>query len=481
MAFLNYLFQVSICMTFFYAAYYLLLRRLTFFAWSRFFLLFSLMGSMVIPLIQIPVTVSGQSVSAHFISAWQIEERTSIAVQQVDTGTGWSWSMIVLVVYMAGAAMTLFQLARSLQVIYKVYRKKEIERRGSIRIVKGVPPINNCSFLDTIFIVPEWLTSQECEQVILHEECHIYHRHTYDKLLVHLVQVFFWFHPFVYFFRHSLEVVHEYEVDAQLVTQMDKRNYAHLLLRISVNNQLPQVNGFSSASLKARIRMLFQPKSSKLKAVYYFIGIPVVLLGLLSFSIKDMGDLNLKDRIRQSWVTTPPVATTADNRPEANILKKRDIEHAQSERYQQKIRTPITSPDKSISSRMAEGGIIRQKVTAQHIPTFNSRNDSAARMEAANVIPEEEPFFSRTTLINKDGVEFDQLRMHFGEKYLTGNIFKGGKILFIIGGVHYEESDLKTLNPDHIGNLKGGCRIQIRTGAQSLYYGKYDGIVEIGI
>ncbi len=393
-----YLLQASGCMLLFYVVYYTLLRRLTFFTCNRIYLVMSLLISLVIPILTIQIGINNNSSIKHFIPRWHIETADSSSNTFVND-SGMEFNTILLFIYATGSVLMLIKFVLNLQNILKVYFKKADKISGHIRIVKGTEKINNCSFLDTIFVDAKAMNTDEYEQIVKHEECHIQQYHSYDKLFIHLVKIAFWFNPVIYLYTRSLEEIHEFEADSLLTKQTDKHEYANLLLRIAISNHIHLVNCFSRHSLKARIQMLFSGKSNKIKRLSYLAIIPLLALTITSFSLRV-------------------------------------------------IITPGNNDKKTIP--------------------------------ADKVKKTEQPFFTRKTVKDNKGNEFDEVRIHFGKTYITGAIEKGGKILYVIEGKNYEEEQVKKFTADEISRLNCPCKVQIREkDKDSLIFGEYDGIVEI--
>ncbi len=95
----------------------------------------------------------------------------------------------------------------------------------------------------------------------------------------------------MYLYRKSIDEIHEFEVDALLTERTDKKIYAGFLLNLATQKSAALVNNFSSAPLKTRIKMIFTQRSGRLKRAFYAIGIPIMLLAVLSFSVQQNEEL----------------------------------------------------------------------------------------------------------------------------------------------------------------------------------------------
>lgn len=145
-AFFLYLLYASVCMMMFYLFYFIVLRRLTFFACNRFYLISTLALSAIIPMLTIRIAVKNETPIHHLVSSWTLELSEGAQFQSASPGgDGISWSSILIAVYLTGLAFMLVQFVVSLYRISKVYHSREYELVGDIRIVKGTRHYHYCT------------------------------------------------------------------------------------------------------------------------------------------------------------------------------------------------------------------------------------------------------------------------------------------------------------------------------------------------
>ncbi len=94
--------------------------------------------------------------------------------------------------------------------------------------------------------------------VALHERMHILHRHFVDNTLMQLVAVLHWFNPAVRLLWKELKLIHEYQVDRDVILQnIDVKQYQLLMVQKAVGAHIyAQASGFSQQPLKKRIAMM---------------------------------------------------------------------------------------------------------------------------------------------------------------------------------------------------------------------------------
>src|SRR5690606_3360738 len=95
------------------------------------------------------------------------------------------------------------------------------------------------SFFKNLFWSKNFEVDEEDRQNILrHEEAHIFQRHSVDVILFEILGVVFWCSPFLYLYKKAIKTIHEYLADDYVVAQASRKKYGKLLLRQS--QSLPQ-------------------------------------------------------------------------------------------------------------------------------------------------------------------------------------------------------------------------------------------------
>lgn len=284
MALFNYLGEASACMALCFTLYVLMFRRLTFFSMNRFYLLFTVMASMIIPALHIKIRepLAIKAISRPVVTSRNTYPEVAQFISGMKAPTGVNWYFIALFIYIIVCAFMLFKIAYEILKIAK-QAKRHGKRIGNNQVVRNANG-NNASFFHIIFIADKNAGHLEMEQIVAHEKTHERLFHSADNLFIEIVKAFFWFNPFIYLIAKALNEIHEFEVDSVLKKVFDAKNYASLLLRLSSPPALHIANQFSAYSLKRRISMLFKPGSPSFKRLTYLTIIPVLLISGYWFS-----------------------------------------------------------------------------------------------------------------------------------------------------------------------------------------------------
>ena len=294
---LLYSIKSAMVLTMLYLPYMLLLRRESFFRFNRIVLLGILLLSLVLPLCNIPwmsldhkpVVQAAQlqmlelGIPVHVLPEVQVVANN----MAVNENLRFSVFMLVSVIYIMGMivllAMRLWQITR-LQYGLKQGALWQDDKQG-VCIYCHSGDVAPFSWMRNI-VINEKDYDEAGREIILHEMGHIHNRHSWDVVLLTLVQMLQWWNPLVYVLGISLRDVHEYEADDHVLQQgVSAQGYQLLLIRKAVGSgSYAFANSFNHSLTKKRITMMKKSKSNpwmKSKALYV---IPVAALALSAFA-----------------------------------------------------------------------------------------------------------------------------------------------------------------------------------------------------
>jgi outer membrane biosynthesis protein TonB len=292
-----YSIKSAIVLTMLYLPYMLMLRRESFFRFNRIVLLGILLLSLVLPLCNIPwMSLDRQPV----VQAAQLQmlelgipvhvlPEVQVIASPLRGGREGSFSLFHLLtfIYIIGMAallwMRLWQIAR-LQFGLKRGVLWHNDEQG-IRIYCHSGDVAPFSWMKNI-VINEKDYDEAGREIVLHEMGHIQGRHSWDVVLLTLVQMLQWWNPLCYVLGISLRDVHEYEADNFVLEHgVSAQGYQLLLIRKAVGSgSYAFANSFNHSLTKKRITMMKKSKSNpwmRSKALYV---IPVAALALSAFA-----------------------------------------------------------------------------------------------------------------------------------------------------------------------------------------------------
>lgn len=245
--------------------YMLFLRKEKYHQLNRFYLLFSLVFSSLLPFIKFTVSVQ------HLIPNTQSFLTTVTEAPAIPFG---------MILYVAGAALffILFFL-RLFKVFRQIIGKHYIEMNG-LKVIDNPEQKVPFSFFHYVVVDSTTFELDELDLVLRHEAAHAQQWHTLDILFVELLGVICWFNPFVWAYKSALKSQHEYAADAAVIhSNVPRNDYFDLILKqIRHQNRLAPVHSFGATAVKSRIRMMIAPVHGRHRWMRYLSVIPMSAL-----------------------------------------------------------------------------------------------------------------------------------------------------------------------------------------------------------
>jgi len=257
------------------------LRRQSHHGYNRFYLLFTLLLGILLPLIhwQQPETAVPKILHRQVREVITAKQTVTTALAPDVQSPQYS---ILWLLWIAGATITAIILIADGVKVIRYHRTGKVTREGMWTIIETGKPHAPFSFRNTLFIsnknsysVAEW------QMLIQHEARHTGMLHLADLLLLHLLRIVCWFHPLVYSYHNRLLMVHEYQADAGAA---DTGSYSRFLLEQSMLASAPLItHSFNRSPIKTRIMML-QINSPSRPGVRSLLLAPVIACSALFFS-----------------------------------------------------------------------------------------------------------------------------------------------------------------------------------------------------
>ena len=294
---LLYSIKSAIVLSLLYLPYMLMLRRESFFRFNRMMLLGILFLSLLLPLCNIPwMSLDRQPV----VQAAQLQmlelgipvhvlpEVYVMADGTVSRGDSrLSLFMIVSLIYIIGMLvlliLRLWQVGR-LQFGLRQGVLWQQEEQG-LRIYCHADDVSPFSWMRNV-VISQQDYDEAGREIILHETGHIRNGHSWDVVLLTLVQMFQWWNPLVYALGISLRDVHEFEADDYVLRQgVSAQAYQLLIIKKAVGSgSYAFANSFNHSLTKKRITMMKRIKSNPWMRARALYVIPVAALALSAFA-----------------------------------------------------------------------------------------------------------------------------------------------------------------------------------------------------
>ncbi len=318
-----YLLKFTLCSATLLLFYKLVLEREKLLRFNRFYLLGSLVLSLVLPLISTEILLQ-EVVLPHPAAAFAFSTSSGPqtyvvqALPESSVLTNFSWIWILGIGYLAVSAWLLFRFGKNLSYLLSRIRNHTSEKYKGVELILLDGPTIPHSFLSFIFVNKADYRAGTIEHEILaHEGTHARQLHSLDILIIEFLKAIFWFNPALYFYRNAIAMNHEFLADASVVDDLqDISSYQHLLIQKSACPiPLPFISKFNYSFIKKRFVMMNKQTSPVRAALAKGSILPLLAVAFFAFS-----DLTLAQIAPPQPVEVAPAIASQDVVEEYNAL-----------------------------------------------------------------------------------------------------------------------------------------------------------------
>ena len=313
------------------SAYYLLfLRDKTFHHYNRFYLLGTMVLSLLLPLLKVEYfTIETDSRILLLLNQFN-----QSSAQEVENSFNfWNFGALIL------GIVSFYLLAKLTLGLVKIHQlKKEFPKES----IEGITFYNTnlhdapFSFFRNLFWKKSILINSDLgKQILKHEMVHIEQKHSFDKLFVQIIQSLFWFNPIFYFIKKEITLIHEYLADKKAVKNADTRAFAQMLLASNFSgNVLPATSPFLSSNFKKRLKMLTQ-KNTKYSYARRILALPI-LFGVSFALLVNAKNIEIKKQNKAIEIAVQELKK--DTVKEKDVQKLLEAQQAKINKASEKIR-----------------------------------------------------------------------------------------------------------------------------------------------
>lgn len=283
----TYIIKVILCSAVFLLTYKLLLEKEKMHLFNRFFLLASLLLSFVIPVITFNYSKLSLPISENAILSTNIlQDNVIIQIPSAEQSTNYML-LILLTIYVTITTLLLFRFIVNLSKILSKALTNQTIPYKTCKIVLINEDLTPHSFLNYLFIHNKEYENIENE-ILVHEYAHIQQKHSYDILLLEILQTVFWFNPIIFFYRKAIQLNHEYQADEAVINSSHNvSSYQYLLIdKINKGKTYNLTSQFNYSITKKRLLMMTKTKSLKSILCRQIAILPVIALSIFAFSTK---------------------------------------------------------------------------------------------------------------------------------------------------------------------------------------------------
>jgi len=289
-----YIIKSSLSLLIWFGLYWFLLRKEKFLIFNRFYLVLSIVFSLIIPIITIPVnvqaaqnldnifsTINNLNVQKTNLSSVTINPELSQSFNNLKSHPRINISEILIILYFTGLAVYLFRFLKNIYIILRQAGVSDKVSYCGYVIVLIDYKTNPYSFLNYIFISRYDYNNKTIAKIFLdHELEHIRQSHSIDIVFIEFIKILYWFNPILFLYNKAIRLNHEYLADDGVIhNELDLRTYIDSLLNFTLNNRtIPLASGLNHSHIKKRIKMITKSKSGHFQSGFKIATLTVTMI-----------------------------------------------------------------------------------------------------------------------------------------------------------------------------------------------------------
>eukprot|EP01132_Coremiostelium_polycephalum_P012354 gene12354-15098_t len=336
---------INLSLILFCLAYYVILRKLTFYTLNRFFLIAGIFFSSLYPLFDLSGFFKS---SSHLV----VPLSGTVIYRVVSEVSAVDYWLLAKVVFWLGVFYMALRMIIRLYSLYKIHKSSVPGEIGaySVRLLKGES--STFSFWKSIYLNPSQHHPEELNAILEHEQVHVRELHTLDILLAELATVFYWFNPGVWFMRKAVKENVEFITDQKILRKgIDRKAYQYSMLYTGSGiKPSALMNNFNITGIRRRIVMMNSKQSSSFQLIRYALLLPFIFLITTAFTLirTEIKSNQTEKKIRQmvsqifpEKAAEPVVASIAPKAKKKKMQAVKLLPLPQPEPVQEETKEPV--------------------------------------------------------------------------------------------------------------------------------------------
>lgn len=303
---MQYILKLSIALAVVYLFYWLLLRRLTFYNWNRWYLLGYSLCCFFIPLINVFELLQQHGLQDAAVVSY-IPAITVVDEVVAAKETGINWWMVYMAVLTAGSVLMLGRLLVQFLSLKRLQSSAVLLSDGSVKLYHVDKNIIPFSTRSAIYVNRHLHNEHELKEIIHHEFIHVKQRHSVDLWWSEILCILNWYNPFAWLIRKAIRQNLEFIADHQVLQSgLDRKQYQYLLLKVTGIAPFSMASNFNFSSLKKRIAMMNKNKSANIHLMRFLFILPLLVVVLLAFRSVAVSNLHYTEKKQTDTIPPPP-------------------------------------------------------------------------------------------------------------------------------------------------------------------------------
>jgi beta-lactamase regulating signal transducer with metallopeptidase domain len=264
---IDYLLKSASCLALLLLFYHLILEKEKMHIFNRFYLLGSVIFSLLVPFATLTVASTTE-----FTEAVQTILHTTASIDSIapiSIKESFDYSLLFMGIYGFVSLILLLRFGKNVfKIIRKIKANKKIQHQTAT-LVLVEDNILPHSFWNAIFINKSEFEQGTIEtELFTHELTHVTQKHTLDIVLIEMLHILFWINPLFIFLKKAIQLNHEFLADETVINQHQNTfQYQHLLLnKAAWNNEYYLASNLNYSLTKKRLKMM-TTQSSRTKVL----------------------------------------------------------------------------------------------------------------------------------------------------------------------------------------------------------------------
>ncbi|OAZ04035.1 M56 family metallopeptidase [Flavobacterium succinicans] len=294
----QYLLTSTIAATILLVVYQLFLEKEKMHRFNRFYLLTSLLFSLLIPFISIEI-IKEITTPVTTPIPMRFSEGTMIIAEETNYLEQTLWGIYVLV-----TAILTFRFTRNIITFYQLKKNNTTLTFQNATLVLLQEPVLPHTFMNYIFINEAEYQERKIEiELFAHEMTHVNQKHTLDVLFVELIKAVFWFNPLFILYKKAIQLNHEFLADEKVVQSYQNIPFYQSLLlsKASCNPPLYLASNLNFQVTKKRFLMMSRNSSKKMILSKQLALLPIFTALFCYFCIDSVAQIQPKTNINTKY------------------------------------------------------------------------------------------------------------------------------------------------------------------------------------
>ena len=431
-----YLIKSTLLLGVLLALYKMLLENEKMHRFNRLYLIMALVLGFTAPLISIEITsnshIAGlemetlnkvvneptqrvsETIQKAITASTPIQPSAVKSMEETSSSRGFPILPILWGIYGVVLGLLLIRFIAGLIQIRINIKKSEQDQFSEATLVLMDTPITPQSFLHYIFLnKQEYESGKVGSEILEHEYTHVRQLHSVDVMFIELLKLLFWFNPLLYFYKHAIQLNHEFLADEYVVNNVtDISNYQKKLIEVcEAGTLVPVASHFNYSFTKKRINMLSKSIRSFRMHLKQFFVLPILIVIITGTTLK-LNAQSLEEASVEELVNTltSRIANMNSGIEEIELAIQKlelaiDEYNGAYEAY----------PNNEFDSQILEKKIVLERLKALNTQVIKTYFESAKATPPAPLEQLQDSYIRIKTLNNEIGKIYNEIRILEGK------------------------------------------------------------------